>query len=428
MKSIISLFILFCFLFIITAKAKWERISPEGLYLNLYGVHFIDADTGYVTGWNDVNTARILKTTNGGKDWQEIIPPASYIFGVNAVGYNKIYVVGYNATTNCGLLFKSTDAGISWNSILFNGSPNPSSFGYYTYEPINNTTALMSGYQGSIVKTTDAGETWAATNTNTSDVFRVLNFANETIGYAAGGEGFSFNLINAIYKTTDGGNNWFVIRPRSNDISIGNIQFISPDTGFVFGYYNGSASILKTTDGGNSFSPIYTGGSNLGFQSGDFLNSNLGIGVGDNGLILLTKDGGKTWTEEKGITTEVMIWAHYVDEKTCYVVGLNGEMYKYTDDETEVIETKKNLNDDALISPNPCTSLTYIKYSVPEPSTVKLKIYDSFGSLVSVVLDEFQNEGMKSVQINVENLTSGVYYYRLESGNRISCGKIVIVK
>ena len=417
MKTIIIYALLGLFSISSTIFSKWEKVNPPGQNLNFYGVHFVDSNTGYATAWNDVQSARIFKTTDGGLNWETIVPPASYIFGVNSVGFDKIYVVGYDALEGCGLLYKSFDTGTSWNRMTFNGSPNPYSFGYYTYEPVDETTAFMSGYQGSIIKTTNAGNTWIATNTNSTDVFRVLNFADETTGYAAGGEGFSFNLINAIYKTTDGGNNWSVIRPRAGDISIGNIRFVSPDTGFVFGYFNGAASILKTTDGGTSFTPSYTGGSAVMFQSGDFYNSKLGIGVGNDGLIVMTNDGGETWVTQENVAPETLIWAHYVDENTCYVVGFGGAVYKYTKEGTKVYES---LADEITfnLATNPASDNVEIKLSesFKLSESYHIFIYNSIGELVKT--EQFTSSTQK---INVSDLTAGLYFVRI--GNRV--GKFV---
>ena len=65
--------------------------------------------------------------------------------------------------------------------------------------------------------------------------------------------------------------------------------------------------------------------------------------------------------------------------------------------------------------PNPFNPVTIIKYSLPTDSRVTLKIFNLLGQVVSVLKDEVQNVGYKSVEWNSSNVSSGVYFYRLEA-------------
>lgn len=65
--------------------------------------------------------------------------------------------------------------------------------------------------------------------------------------------------------------------------------------------------------------------------------------------------------------------------------------------------------------PNPFNPVTTLKYDLPLTSNVKLKIYNTLGRLVTVLVDEIQEAGYKSVNWNSSNIASGVYFYRLEA-------------
>ncbi len=65
--------------------------------------------------------------------------------------------------------------------------------------------------------------------------------------------------------------------------------------------------------------------------------------------------------------------------------------------------------------PNPFNPSTTIKYQLPSPSRVSLKIYNVLGQIVSTLVDETQVEGYKSVIWCAGSISSGVYIYRLEA-------------
>jgi hypothetical protein len=78
--------------------------------------------------------------------------------------------------------------------------------------------------------------------------------------------------------------------------------------------------------------------------------------------------------------------------------------------------------------PNPFNPSTTIKYSLPKAGNVKLTIYNAIGSRVATVVDEYKTAGNYSVQFNGSNLASGIYLYRLESGNFSAVKKFILLK
>ncbi|MCX7874580.1 MAG: glycoside hydrolase family 3 C-terminal domain-containing protein [Melioribacteraceae bacterium] len=80
--------------------------------------------------------------------------------------------------------------------------------------------------------------------------------------------------------------------------------------------------------------------------------------------------------------------------------------------------------------PNPFNPTTNIIYTLPFDSEVKLKIFDSIGSEVATIVNEFQKAGTYNVKLNISNynLASGVYFYHLKAGNHIQTKKMIILK
>jgi hypothetical protein len=78
--------------------------------------------------------------------------------------------------------------------------------------------------------------------------------------------------------------------------------------------------------------------------------------------------------------------------------------------------------------PNPFNPTTKIKFAVPTAGLVTLKMYDVLGKEVSVLVNKQMSAGTFEYEFNALGLTSGVYFYRLESGNFVDTKKLVLVK
>jgi len=78
--------------------------------------------------------------------------------------------------------------------------------------------------------------------------------------------------------------------------------------------------------------------------------------------------------------------------------------------------------------PNPFNPVTKINYSLPKSGFVTMKVYDMLGREVVNLISENKTAGNYSVDFNASNLTSGVYFYRLESNGFVDTKKMMLVK
>ncbi len=78
--------------------------------------------------------------------------------------------------------------------------------------------------------------------------------------------------------------------------------------------------------------------------------------------------------------------------------------------------------------PNPFNPTTQIEYSVPQAGFVTLKVYNTLGQEVASLVNGMIKAGTHEVTFNGSNLTSGVYYYRIESGSKVSVKKMMLLK
>jgi hypothetical protein len=78
--------------------------------------------------------------------------------------------------------------------------------------------------------------------------------------------------------------------------------------------------------------------------------------------------------------------------------------------------------------PNPFNPVTKIKYSIPEDDFVALNIYDILGNELKTLLNDYKQAGTYETEFNASNLPSGVYFYRIISGNFLETRKMLLLK
>jgi len=78
--------------------------------------------------------------------------------------------------------------------------------------------------------------------------------------------------------------------------------------------------------------------------------------------------------------------------------------------------------------PNPFNPTTTINFGIPKAGLVKLVVYDILGRVVSTLVNERKDAGMYNVAFDASNISSGVYFYKVEAGDFSSIKKMVLVK
>jgi hypothetical protein len=78
--------------------------------------------------------------------------------------------------------------------------------------------------------------------------------------------------------------------------------------------------------------------------------------------------------------------------------------------------------------PNPFNPVTLIKFSIPEAGLVHLTVHNVLGQEVAEVVNREAPAGVFEVSFDASRLASGVYYYKLTSGNFADTKRMVVVK
>jgi subtilisin family serine protease len=78
--------------------------------------------------------------------------------------------------------------------------------------------------------------------------------------------------------------------------------------------------------------------------------------------------------------------------------------------------------------PNPFNPVTKINFAIPKQGFVTLKVYDVLGREVSTLVNEVKQTGNYSVDFDASYLSSGVYFYRIESGGFSDIKRMILIK
>jgi hypothetical protein len=78
--------------------------------------------------------------------------------------------------------------------------------------------------------------------------------------------------------------------------------------------------------------------------------------------------------------------------------------------------------------PNPFNPSTTIRYDLPYASNVNLKVYDLLGQETMTLVDEERPAGVYEVRFNAQNLSSGMYIYRLRAGDFVATKRMLVLK
>lgn len=78
--------------------------------------------------------------------------------------------------------------------------------------------------------------------------------------------------------------------------------------------------------------------------------------------------------------------------------------------------------------PNPFNPTTQIKYSIPHTGYISLKVYNLLGEEIATLFEGIRQAGNYVATFDGSKCASGVYFYRLRSGNFVETKKLVLLK
>lgn len=405
-----------------SAQQGWHQLNT-GLSLSYNSVHFIDSNNGIAC-----SSSSVARTTNGGTNWEQYNTGfANRITDIKMLSINKVVGV-----CDGGLIIKSTNGGMNWFSV-FTSSP-----GFiYMYnlvfpDTLNGYAVAQTNSQaGNFYRTSNGGDNWIMSNVNNP---KYVSFSSPTTGWIHGSYtlGPPFNTYHmVIYKTTNSGQNWNSEYDfQTVSINPGPIFFINEFTGFKVMQF-ASVYIGKSNSGGSDWTNVFSTSSEV--NSIQFVNANRGWFARDNGKILFTSNGGSSFSEQNSGVTTKLNSVFFLNDSTGWIATSNGIILKTNTAGITNINVSDNLKPDKFYLsqnfPNPFNPVTHLGFGISNREFVSLKVYDLLGKEIAILINNVSlSPGNYDVEFKGADLTSGVYFYKLESENFIETRRMLLLK
>ncbi|MCU0403257.1 MAG: YCF48-related protein [Chitinophagaceae bacterium] len=257
---------------------NWQETYMGGIYISCFD--FADSKVGFI---GRTNTS-MLKTTNGGESWEQVLPVFTTGVAIRTVKcLNRDTVFFWREQ---GLLYKTTDRGNTWTSISM-GQVNGISFP-------TASKGFAAGGSGRVWTTENGGDSWQMITSPEAGFNRLIysvHFVTTQIGFTVG-------LNGQISKTVDGGLTW-----KRNAVDLKRINTLSFPTSNI-GFTGIGTTAYKTQNRGKTWQKIEGTGlpvnANSRFENSYFFSSDTGLfSTHEPARILKTNDGGITWSTSK---------------------------------------------------------------------------------------------------------------------------------
>ncbi|MCF8343928.1 MAG: hypothetical protein K9H13_04760 [Bacteroidales bacterium] len=270
-------------------QVNWKPLPEiQSLFIKNFascdGDYFIVAAGPRTTSMNAVH---ILKINNKDSE-KESINSMHEAYDVHQVDSKHMWVCGYKGLISHSNMYGNNG---SWN---IQNSGTEKNLNALWFTDLDHGWAVGDG--GAIIHTSDGGKTWSTQNSSSTDKLVDVQFMDNNTGWALIEPAANFN--GKVLITNNGGRNWSITTFKTNlsNMSMHRLFFIDENRGWICGDF---LSVYKTTNGGQSWfvqkKPDYSIGYNVKLNEIYFLDKNEGWTCGDKGHLFHTKNGGNSW-------------------------------------------------------------------------------------------------------------------------------------
>jgi len=396
--------------------------QPSGTQDFLHSCFFLNDQIGWTCGGPVSGTSSIiLYTSDGGNQWTPQNSPAdASLRDMHFTDGTHGWAVGAN-----GNIVHTTDGGATWSKVSIGRNED-----FYSVFFLNNNLGWIGG--NSILKTTDGGATWNEVMTfSTVDQVRQIYFMDASIGWAVlQGSG------GALYKTMNGGDNWFRLDIGTNN-DLYDISIVNDEVGWIVGTYS---TIMKTDA---VFVPVEL----VSFQanwSDDQVTLKWSTASESNnyGFEVQRKFAGSKNYQKAGFvpgqgTTTEMNYYTFKDKPTVggryyyrlKQVDFDGK-FQFSPVAEVMVPAKFALYQN---HPNPFNPKTTISFELPAGTHVVIDIFNELGQKIVTLIDEYRPAGFQQITWNGRDdaarpVGSGIYFYHIKTNGFEATRKLVLLR
>ncbi|GJQ61482.1 MAG: hypothetical protein SCALA702_05350 [Melioribacteraceae bacterium] len=353
-----------------TYPSEWEEMNRPDPTRNISQLHSL----GNTLFSFDFST--LYKSDDLGENWQDLVTglPTGFSIGNILTSGTKLYLSGTNASGH--QLLVSEDQGETW-------TVKNSETGYIAL--LSGTTDKLLIAAGSeVFESKDEGDSWTAYQNNglpaNSNFFNIVPIGDRAVVWAG-----DFNEAK-MYYTDDMGANWIEAQEAE---AVGQVeQFLYVDGVLLAASRNG---IYNSFNDGETWNHYYEG---YGQRNAT------GLLASGKYLLAATRTDASWFRPQSQLTS--------VKEIANEEIPSNFEL-------------KQNY-------PNPFNPVTKISFSLQEAGSVLLNVYSVSGEKVATLINQSLSAGTYEAEFDATQLSSGVYFYKLEAGNFVSVKKMMLLK
>ncbi|MCX8057160.1 MAG: DUF4623 domain-containing protein [Ignavibacteria bacterium] len=323
-------------------------------------------------------------------------------------------------------------------------SASTSPFKVYKWDNENSIPETIIQYSGGAYRLGDKITVVGSWSDNSAIIYAGVANSNRILKWTMSNG--SFNQTPQEIILSDISN--YGTNPSVAPITKGNSNFFVNATGILPKYYSPTGTILGTAPSGtvatqsNAIRYFEKSGRKflVTYQYGAF-NENARILEITNGIqnarIYETTPTLGSNANNIGLSGDVAVRHYRGNVFIVYVLATNNGIgaYQITIDTTTNVENNSSIVNDFFLTqnfPNPFNATTKFRFGVPNQSFVNISIYDCLGRKILEPVNEIKDAGIYEVEISKSNfnqeLSSGIYFYQLKSGNLKITKKFVVLK